>query len=93
MHNHLTFFLITKKNFQGQVIFKNLIVDVTTNQYQYNMKNESSQSLIHSNKLLFCWKYMYTMYNHKWQKPPVNILRENSCASEGDQHKYSSLYS
>ena len=50
---HLTF-LITEKNFQKQVIFKNLIVYVTTNQYQYKMKNESSQRLIHFNKLLFC---------------------------------------
>jgi hypothetical protein len=50
---HLTF-LITEKNFQKQAIFKNLIVNVTTNQYQYKMKNESSQRLIHFNKLLFC---------------------------------------
>ena len=45
---HLTF-LITEKNFQKQVIFKNLIVNVTTNQYQYKiMKNESSQRHIHT---------------------------------------------
>jgi hypothetical protein len=56
---HLTF-LITEKNFQRWVIFKNLIVNVTTNQYQYKMKNESSQRLIHFNKLLFCRKYTIT---------------------------------
>jgi hypothetical protein len=39
---HLTF-LITEKNFQKQVIFKNLIVNVTTNQYQYKMKNVNSK--------------------------------------------------
>jgi hypothetical protein len=50
---HLTF-SITEKNFQKQVIFKNLIVNVTTNQYQYKKKNESSQRPIHFNKLLFC---------------------------------------
>ena len=53
-------FLITEKNFQKQVIFKNLIVNVTTNQYQYKMKNESSKRLIHFNKLLFCLKYTIT---------------------------------
>jgi hypothetical protein len=49
-----------KKYLVRWVIFKNLIVNVTTNQYQYKMKNESSQRLIHFNKLLFCWKYTIT---------------------------------
>jgi hypothetical protein len=44
---HITF-LITEKNFQKQVIFKNLIVNVTTNQYQYKMENESSQRLMNT---------------------------------------------
>jgi hypothetical protein len=42
---HLTF-LITEKKFQKPVIFKNLIANITTNQYQYKMKNESNQRLI-----------------------------------------------
>ena len=49
---HLTF-LITEKNFQKQVIFMNLIVNVTTNQYQYKIKNESSQRLVHFNNFYF----------------------------------------
>ena len=49
---HLTLFNNRKE--LSKVIFKNLIVNVTTNQYQYKMKNESSQRLIHFNKLLFC---------------------------------------
>ena len=57
---HFLLFLITEKNFQKQVIFNNLIVNVTTNQYQYKMKNESSQRLIHFHKLLFCLKYAIT---------------------------------
>ena len=53
---HFLLFLITEKNFQKHIIFNNLIVNVTTNQYQYKMKNESSKRLIHFNKLLFCLK-------------------------------------
>jgi hypothetical protein len=73
---HCLLFLITEKNFQKQVIFTNLIVNVTTNQYQYKMKNESSQRTF----------ILLKIYNHKWHKPPYNMLRGISCTSEGDQH-------
>ena len=50
---HLTFFN-NRKELSKARIFKNLIVNVTTNQYQYKiMKNKSSQRLIHSINFYF----------------------------------------
>ena len=56
---HLTFFNNKRTFNQRQVILKNMIVNVPTNQYQYKMKNESCQRLVHFKKLLFL-KYTIT---------------------------------